>query len=368
MHGVPAGKAPADFVVACALAFALGFLGGSGLVLRYGAFLFGGGEHFHQFMFRRQDHEAHPVDGVRSGREHLDGVLRQALDAKVHRRAFAAANPIALGFLDAVRPIEAIQVVDQALGEGRNAHDPLAHPLADHGVTAALAQAVFDFVIGQNRTEGGAPIDLAVGEVGQPELHQNVRLRDGIACIPMSGSEGSVKGVIPWVCSIGQHFPPVPIARRLCRFKPVALEHFHQRRDGFGAVGGCIVPRFEQLGENPLGPPVVSRVTGAHFARPIVAESELVQLFPVTPYVGFGRYSRMLSGLDGILFGGKSEAVVAHRMQDVEPLVALVAGEDVARDVAERVPDVQASTRRVREHVQDIEFILRRVFCDLVGF
>ena len=76
----------------------------------------------------------------------------------------------------------------------------------------------------------------------------------------------------------------------------------------------------------------------------------------------------MLSGLDGILFGGKSEAVVAHRVQDVEPLVALVAGEDVARDVAERVPDVQASTRRVREHVQDIEFILRRVFCDLVGF
>ena len=276
MHGVPAGKATADFVVACALAFALGFLGGGGLVRRYGALLFGGGEHFHQFMFRRQDHEAHPVDGVRSGREHLDGALRQALDAKVHRRAFAAANPIALGFLDAVRPIEAIQVVDQALGEGRNAHDPLAHPLADHGVTAALAQAVFDFVIGQNRTEGGAPIDLAVGEVGQPELHQNVRLRDGIACIPMSGSEGSVKGVIPWVCSIGQHFPPFPIARRLRCFQPVALQHFHQLRDGFGAVGGCIVPRFEQLGENPLGPPVVSRVTGAHFARPIVAESELV--------------------------------------------------------------------------------------------
>ena len=170
-------------------------------------------------------------------------------------------------------------------------------------MTAALAQAVFDFVIGQNRTEGGAPIDFAVGEVGQPELHQNVRLRHGIACIPMSGSEGSVKGVIPWVCSVGQHFPPVPIARRLRRCQPVALQHFHQGGDGFGAVGGCIVPRFEQLGENPLGPPVVG-ITGAHLARPIVAESELVQLFAVSRHIGLGRYSRMLSGLT-VLFGGK---------------------------------------------------------------
>ena len=139
MHGVTAGKAPADFVVACALAFAFGFMGGGGLVRSYGFLLLRRGDCRNQFMFRRQDHEAHSVDGVRSGREHLDGVLGQALDAKVHRRAFAAANPIALGFLDAVRPIEAIQVVDQALGEGRNAHDPLPHPLADHGVTAALA-------------------------------------------------------------------------------------------------------------------------------------------------------------------------------------------------------------------------------------
>ena len=289
MHGVPAGKAPSDFVVTRALAFALGFLGGGGLVRRYGVLLFGGGKHLHQFMFRRQDHEAHSVDGVWSGREHLDGVLGQALDAKVHRRAFAAANPIALSFLDTVRPIKAIQVVDQALGEGRNAHDPLAHPLSDHGVTAAFTQAVFDFVIGQNRTEGGAPIDFAVGEVGQPELHQDVRLCDGIACIPMSGSEGSVKGVIPWVCSVGQHFPPVPIARRLRRFQPIALQHFHQGRNGFGAVGGCIVPRFEQLSENPLSPTVVGRIAGAHLARPVVAESELVQLFPVTRHIGLGR-------------------------------------------------------------------------------
>ena len=139
MHGVTAGKAPADFVVACALAFALRFLGGGGLVGSDGFLLLRRGEHLHQFMFRRQDHEAHSVDGVRSGREHLDGVLGQAFGAKVHRRAFAAADPIALGFFDAVGPIESVQVVDEALGKGRSAHDPLAHPLADHGVTAALA-------------------------------------------------------------------------------------------------------------------------------------------------------------------------------------------------------------------------------------
>ena len=76
----------------------------------------------------------------------------------------------------------------------------------------------------------------------------------------------------------------------------------------------------------------------------------------------------MLSGLDRVLFGGKPEAVVPHWVQDVEPLVALVPGVDIARDVAEWVPDVQASARGIREHVEDIEFFLRRVFSDLVGF
>ena len=54
-------------------------------------------------------------------------------------------------------------------------------------------------------------------------------------------------------------------------------------------------------------------------------------------------------------------------MQHVEALLALVARVDVRGDVAQRVPDVQARSRRIGEHVQHIEFGPRGVRFHLVG-
>ena len=62
---------------------------------------------------------------------------------------------------------------------------------------------------------------------------------------------------------------------------------------------------------------------------------------------------RVLAGLDGVLLGGQAESVVAHRVQDVVALHAAVARERVRRDVAERVPHVQALPRGVGEHVEN---------------
>ena len=64
----------------------------------------------------------------------------------------------------------------------------------------------------------------------------------------------------------------------------------------------------------------------------------------------------MLARLDGILLCRKTVCVISHRVQHVEPPLTLVTRIYVARDVAERMPNVQTRTRRIREHVEHIEF------------
>jgi hypothetical protein len=61
----------------------------------------------------------------------------------------------------------------------------------------------------------------------------------------------------------------------------------------------------------------------------------------------------VLTGLHGILLGRQPEGVVAQAVQDVLAEHPVEAREDVGRDVAQRVPDVQARSARVGEHVED---------------
>ncbi len=124
----------------------------------------------------------------------------------------------------------------------------------------------------------------------------------------------------------------------------------------------------EHLEERPLRPLVVSGVARAHLAVPVERESDLVQLFAVAGDVLLGRDGGMLPRLDRILLGGKAEGVVTHRVEDVESLEPLVARVDVRGDVAQRMADVQARSRRVGEHVQHVEFGPRGVRLHLVGF
>ncbi len=64
----------------------------------------------------------------------------------------------------------------------------------------------------------------------------------------------------------------------------------------------------------------------------------------------------MLSGLDGILFGRQTIGIESHRMKHIKPLLAFVAGIDVAGYITQRVSHVQAGPRGVGEHVQHIIF------------
>ena len=75
----------------------------------------------------------------------------------------------------------------------------------------------------------------------------------------------------------------------------------------------------------------------------------------------------MLSGLDRILFGGQSERVPAHRMENVETAHSFVARDDIGRGVAFRMTDVQSGAARIRKHVEHVKFRFRGIEILLAG-
>ena len=62
-----------------------------------------------------------------------------------------------------------------------------------------------------------------------------------------------------------------------------------------------VVPRIEELNENPLRPFVVGRIRGLEFTRPIQAETDIVELLAVARGIYFRCFLWMLTRLDGIL-------------------------------------------------------------------
>ena len=65
----------------------------------------------------------------------------------------------------------------------------------------------------------------------------------------------------------------------------------------------------------------------------------------------------MLPGLDRVLLGRQPEGVEAHRVQHVVVGHPLEAGVDVGADEPQRVADVEAAARWIREHVQHVQLL-----------
>src|SRR5690606_39958356 len=80
-----------------------------------------------------------------------------------------------------------------------------------------------------------------------------------------------------------------------------------------------------------------------------------VELLTIAFDVFASRLLRMLSGLYGVLLCGKSEAIVSHRMQNIESLVAFVPRIDIRSDVPQRMPYVKSGARRIRKHIQNVK-------------
>ncbi len=63
----------------------------------------------------------------------------------------------------------------------------------------------------------------------------------------------------------------------------------------------------------------------------------------------------MGAGVDGVLLGGQSERIPAHRVQHVEAAHPLVTAINVRGRVAFGMADVEAGAAGVGEHIEDVE-------------
>ncbi len=129
-----------------------------------------------------------------------------------------------------------------------------------------------------------------------------------------------------------------------------------QFADRTGLAPLRVEPGVEDLQEDPLCPAVVVRVGGGERPALVVRQAQLAQLGAVPLDVGLGGRPRVGAGLHRVLLGGQPERVEAHRVQHVEPGLALVPGVAVGADVAQRVADVQTGAGRVGEHVLHVQF------------
>lgn len=105
-----------------------------------------------------------------------------------------------------------------------------------------------------------------------------------------------------------------------------------------------------------MGPAEVLWVSGVDFAVPVVGEAEFLELAAEVVCVGLCGDAWVGAGFYGVLFGGESEGVPAHGVEDVKAVHALIACDDVGGGVSFWVADVEASARGVGEHVEDVVF------------
>ena len=282
-------------------------LGGDGGFVFFDCFeLVWSGDGGYERMLGRKDHIGRAEEGVWACREDFDSA-RRIFDLECDQCSFTAADPVLLEKLDSHGPIEAVESLQKTLGEGGDAEHPLAERSAFDGKSADFAFAVDDFLVGQHSAEFWAPVHRHFGYIGEA---------DGVGVRSRVG------------------------------------------RDGLGLVRGGVEPGVVELEENPLCPPEIAGVGGADFAVPIVAEAHGLELAAeVVDIAGCGD-ARVLAGFDGVLLGGQAEGIPAHGVEDVEPLHAVEARQDVRGGVALDVPDMKPVATGVGEHVENVVFRL----------
>ena len=74
---------------------------------------------------------------------------------------------------------------------------------------------------------------------------------------------------------------------------------------------------------------------------------------------------RVLAGLDGVLFSGKTKCIKAHRVEHIASGHPLETAVDVGADVTQWVAHMESSTGGVRKHVENKQFLA--ALCNLGG-
>ena len=120
---------------------------------------------------------------------------------------------------------------------------------------------------------------------------------------------------------------------------------------GFGHISETLVVKFKK---NPLGPTKILGIGSVDFAGPVVTESHGLNLTAEVIDVLFGREARVGAGLHGMLFRRKPEGVPSHGMQNIVAPHSPVTGYNISRGVTLEMPDMEAGTRRVGKHIEDV--------------
>ena len=275
--------------------------------------------HVNQRMLRGQHHIRRPEQRVRPSREHPNHIVLP-LDLEIDLRPYALADPVLLQLLDRLRPVHLIQPRQQPLAVLRNPQHPLAHRLANHRMSPALAQAPHHLLIGQYRPQRRTPVHRRLALIGQP--------------------------------MIVDVFPP-----RLAG-KPLRHRQFLDRP---GLLGLLVEPAVEELQKNPLRPLVVVRVGRIHLPIIVIGKPQRLDLPPHVRNVLLRRLARASPGLNRILLRRQPERIPPDRVQHVEPLHPLVSRNDIRRRIPFRMSHMQPLPRRIRKHIQHVVFRLRIV-------
>ena len=278
-----------------------------------------------QVVFRGDDCEGGAEEGVGTGGVDLhvlDAV--RGLDVEMHGSAVGFADPVALHELDLLRPVDGVEVFDQTVAVCGDAHGPLAQFALEHREVAAFGLAFGgDLLVGEHGAQARAPVDRGLGDVGQTEVVEHVGLLGFAQVGPglaFEARDGALAG----------------------------FELFDERADRAGAAlepDGWWRPRRtrrRRCGRRSTGPTHVAGVDGGEGTTVVEAQAHAVQLAAHVGDVLFGGDARMLAGLHGVLLGRQAEGVVAHGVQHVLALHAVVAADHVGGEVAQRVADVQA--------------------------
>ena len=288
-------------------------------------------------MLGGNDHERRPEQGVRARRVHLEGAGGGHLE--LDDRSFGAPDPVALHDAHLLGPVDGVEVVDEPVGVRGDAHHPLAQaPFEDGEVPPLGAPLGGHFLVGQDGSQAGAPIDGGLADVRQAVPVEHLAL---LAFVELGPRTAVVEG------------------------SRARIEGRAQLRDGAGRspsaavapLGLGVEPGVVDLQEDPLRPADVVDVGGGQGAPRVVRQSDPAELASHVRDVLLGRDARVLPGLHGVLFGGQAEGVVSHGVQDVLPEHPLVARDGVGGDVSERVAHVQALARGVGEHVEDVVLV-----------
>ena len=135
-----------------------------------------------------QNHEGYTKHSIGTCGE--DGKLHVAvLYREYYLCTLRTANPVLLGFLDTIAPLDGLQTVEQTLRVSRCSQAPLLHLLLDNRITATLTYAVYYLVVGKHSTQTWAPVNHGFAEVSDAVVHQNLLLLHVVVAVPLLGCE-----------------------------------------------------------------------------------------------------------------------------------------------------------------------------------